>query len=85
MISFIFHATSLDTPSLKSVFYLSMNTQATEPAVVMVKYSEALSFEATDRPRQRPRSGISQKCCCSSAQEFILGSSVGQRPLNSCP
>ena len=48
-------------------------------------YPEALSFEVTDRPRQRLRSGISQKRCCSSAQEFILGSSVGQRPLNSCP
>ena len=70
---------------MKSGFSLSIDTQATELAVIMVKYLEALSFEATDRPRQIPRSGISQKCCCSSAQEFILGSSVGQRPLNSCP
>ena len=70
---------------MKSGFSLSIDTQATELAVIMVKYLEALSFEVTDRPRQRPRSGISQKCYCSSAQEFILGSSVGQDRLTLVP
>ena len=70
---------------MKSGFSLSIDTQATELSVIMVKYLEALSFEVTDRPRQRPRSGISQKCCCPFAQEFILGSSVGQDRLTLVP